>query len=173
MSSVTDASNWVTPLKGQMAPARRSSAVLVVDDEPGMRNFLRKALEQECALVEAADSVETAEELRQRYHFDLLIVDIRLPGRSGVEWLAELRERPAIEGGESRLARLPTLVTQPLFYAAGLPLLHLAAYFGDFAAPSLRGPREMLLLAILPILAGLAMGWKRLPKQKGKAFGTK
>jgi len=91
MSSVTDASNWVTPLKGQMAPARRSSAVLVVDDEPGMRNFLRKALQQECALVEAADSVETAEELRQRYHFDLLIVDIRLPGRSGVEWLAQLR----------------------------------------------------------------------------------
>ncbi len=91
MSSVTDASNWVRPLKGQMAPARRSWAVLVVDDEPGMRNFLRKALEQECALVEAADSVEAAEELRQRYHFDLLIVDIRLPGRSGVEWLEQLR----------------------------------------------------------------------------------
>jgi two-component system NtrC family response regulator len=91
MSSVTDARNWVAPLKGQMAPARRSAAVLVVDDEPGMRNFLCKALEQECALVEAADSVETAEELRQRYHFDLLIVDIRLPGRSGVEWLAQLR----------------------------------------------------------------------------------
>lgn len=91
MSSVTDASNWVAPLKGQMAPARRSWAVLVVDDEPGMRNFLRKALEQECALVEVADSVEAAEELRQRYHFDLLIVDIRLPGRSGVEWLAQLR----------------------------------------------------------------------------------
>ncbi len=76
MSSVTDASNWVRPLKGQMAPARRSWAVLVVDDEPGMRNFLCKALEQECALVETADSVEKAEELRRRYHFDLLIVDI-------------------------------------------------------------------------------------------------
>jgi two-component system NtrC family response regulator len=67
--------------------------VLVVDDEPGMRNFLLKALEQECALVETADSVEAAEELRRRYHFDLLIVDIRLPGQSGVDWLGELRDQ--------------------------------------------------------------------------------
>ncbi|MDX1434498.1 MAG: sigma-54 dependent transcriptional regulator [Gammaproteobacteria bacterium] len=68
-----------------------SSAVLIVDDEPGMRNFLLKALEHDCALVEVADSVERAEALRQRYHFDLLIVDIRLPGRSGIEWLEDLR----------------------------------------------------------------------------------
>lgn len=93
MSSVTDAPNWVESAGDPVAPARRSSAVLVVDDEPGMRNFLLKALEQECALVETADSVEAAEELRQRYHFDLLIVDIRLPGQSGVEWLVALREQ--------------------------------------------------------------------------------
>ena len=66
MSSVTNTSNWVDPLGDQMAAPRRSSAVLVVDDEPGMRNFLLKALEQECALVETADSVESAEQLRQR-----------------------------------------------------------------------------------------------------------
>jgi two-component system NtrC family response regulator len=41
--------------------------------------------------VETAESVEAAEQLRQRYHFDLLIVDIRLPGQSGVEWLEDLR----------------------------------------------------------------------------------
>ncbi|MDX2314845.1 MAG: sigma-54 dependent transcriptional regulator [Gammaproteobacteria bacterium] len=93
MSSVINNSNWVEPLGDHMAGPRRSSAVLVVDDEPGMRNFLLKALDQECALVETADSVERAEELRQRYHFDLLIVDIRLPGRSGVEWLEELRDQ--------------------------------------------------------------------------------
>jgi DNA-binding NtrC family response regulator len=93
MSSITDNSNWTEAARAQMAPARRSSAVLVVDDEPGMRNFLLKALEQECALVETADSVEAAEALRQRYHFDLLIVDIRLPGHSGVEWLGGLREQ--------------------------------------------------------------------------------
>ena len=71
----------------------RSASVLVVDDEPGMRNFLRKALASRCALVETADSVETAEALRRRYHFDLLVVDIRLPGESGVEWVTHLREQ--------------------------------------------------------------------------------
>ncbi|MDX1528685.1 MAG: sigma 54-interacting transcriptional regulator, partial [Gammaproteobacteria bacterium] len=69
----------------------RDAAVLVVDDEPGMRNFLSKALKPHCALVETADSAETAEALRRRYHFDLVILDIRLPGQSGVEWLNELR----------------------------------------------------------------------------------
>jgi two-component system NtrC family response regulator len=93
VSSATDASDWVESLAEPGVHAGRSSAVLVVDDEPGMRNFLLKALEPTCALVEAADSVETAEELRRRYHFDLLVVDIRLPGRSGVEWLQELRDQ--------------------------------------------------------------------------------
>jgi two-component system NtrC family response regulator len=93
MSSVTEKSEWVSAAADEVSRAPRTAAVLVVDDEPGMRNFLSKALEPDCALVEVADSVESAEALRQRYHFDLLIVDIRLPGRSGIEWLGELREQ--------------------------------------------------------------------------------
>jgi len=61
-------------------------SVLVVDDEPGMRTILKKALSKKFAQVDTADSVEEAEELRKRCHFDLLIVDINLPGRSGIEW---------------------------------------------------------------------------------------
>ncbi len=71
----------------------RSAAILVVDDEPGMRNFLKRALENRCALLEVAGSAEEAEALRLRYHFDVLLVDIRLPGLSGLDWLARLRER--------------------------------------------------------------------------------
>lgn len=67
------------------------SSILIVDDEIGMRNFLQKSLIRECGLIEVADSVESAEELRQRCHFDLIIMDIRLPGKSGVEWVQELR----------------------------------------------------------------------------------
>jgi len=69
-----------------------SVAILVVDDEPGMRNFLKRALEKRCALLEVAGSAEEAEALRLRYHFDLLLVDIRLPGLSGLDWLRQLRE---------------------------------------------------------------------------------
>lgn len=71
----------------------KSAAILVVDDEPGMRNFLKRGLENRCALLEVAGSAEEAEALRLRYHFDLLVVDISLPGLSGLEWMSRLRER--------------------------------------------------------------------------------
>lgn len=61
-------------------------SVLVVDDEPGMRTILKKALSKKFAQVDTAGSIEEAEEIRKRCHFDLLIVDINLPGRSGIEW---------------------------------------------------------------------------------------
>ncbi|UCX06378.1 sigma-54-dependent transcriptional regulator [Shewanella glacialimarina] len=66
--------------------ANTSMSVLIVDDEPGMRSFLTKAMLKKFALVETASSITEAEQLRSQGHFDLLIVDIRLPDRSGIEW---------------------------------------------------------------------------------------
>ncbi|HCD14819.1 sigma-54 dependent transcriptional regulator [Shewanella sp.] len=79
------------PLKSKPMPSAVS--VLIVDDEPGMRSFLNKALAKKFALVETAASIEEAEQLRSRCHFDLLIVDIRLPGRSGIEWREALDDQ--------------------------------------------------------------------------------
>lgn len=77
------------------APKPPGISVLVVDDEPGMRSFLKRGLAKRFALVEVAESVDEAEALRQRCHFDLVISDIRLPGRSGLEWVNSLREQGA------------------------------------------------------------------------------
>jgi DNA-binding NtrC family response regulator len=75
------------------------SSVLVVDDEPGIRNFLQRGLGKYFGLVETAKDVVTAEELRQRCHFDLIITDIRLPGETGgVEWVQELRGQGGTTG---------------------------------------------------------------------------
>ncbi|GGI81323.1 sigma-54-dependent transcriptional regulator [Shewanella gelidii] len=74
-------------------PLPSAVSVLIVDDEPGMRSFLKKALSKKFALVETAASVEDAEKLRSRCHFDLLLVDIRLPGRSGIEWHEALDDK--------------------------------------------------------------------------------
>lgn len=71
----------------------REQSVLVVDDEAGMRSFLQRALAERCGAVESTGSVEEAESMLARAHFDLIILDIALPGKSGVEWLIELRER--------------------------------------------------------------------------------
>ncbi|MGB1109153.1 MAG: sigma-54-dependent transcriptional regulator [Gammaproteobacteria bacterium] len=80
----------------QAAPASeavgsRLNSVLIVDDEPGILSFLRKGLEPRFGLVEVAGNADEADQLRDRCHFDLIISDIRLPGRSGVEWVNELR----------------------------------------------------------------------------------
>ena len=69
------------------------NSVLIVDDEAGIRSFLQKGLVSRFGLIEVAEDVETANELRKRCHFDLIIADIRLPGRSGVDWITELREQ--------------------------------------------------------------------------------
>jgi DNA-binding NtrC family response regulator len=67
-------------------------SVLVVDDEEGMRSFLSRALATRCGLVETAATAEEAARLAERYHFDVIVLDIALPGKSGVEWLHDLRE---------------------------------------------------------------------------------
>jgi DNA-binding NtrC family response regulator len=71
----------------------RHNSVLIVDDEPGIRQFLSKGLSQYFGLVETAEDAQGAEELRQRCHFDLIISDIRLPNISGVDWVSDIRQQ--------------------------------------------------------------------------------
>ncbi len=66
-------------------------SILIVDDEAGMRSFLERALKPRCSRVGCAGSVEAATEQMAKLHFDLIILDISLPGKSGIEWLYELR----------------------------------------------------------------------------------
>ena len=83
------------------APSARSevserwplASVLVVDDEPGMRNFMLKTLVPRVGQVFSAESAEAADELLRHHRFDLVVLDIALPGKSGIAWLKELRER--------------------------------------------------------------------------------
>ena len=66
-------------------------SALIVDDEPGMRSFLERALKHRCGLVESAASADEGARLTERYHFDVIILDISLPGKTGVQWLQDLR----------------------------------------------------------------------------------
>ena len=80
-----------TPADGRDAPWQQHS-ILIVDDEPGMVSFLKRALGSRCGRVESAGSVEEARPLVERNRFDLILLDIALPGCSGTDWLHELRE---------------------------------------------------------------------------------
>ncbi|NUO88277.1 MAG: sigma-54-dependent Fis family transcriptional regulator, partial [Cupriavidus sp.] len=65
--------------------------ILVVDDEAGMRSFLSRALEGKVDAVLTADSAEAGAALLEQRHVDLILLDVALPGASGVEWLKALR----------------------------------------------------------------------------------
>ena len=67
------------------------ASVLVIDDEPGMRNFLTKILTPRCKRVEQARSTAEAAAILDQAHFDLVILDNIMPGQTGLDWLAEQR----------------------------------------------------------------------------------
>jgi len=69
----------------------QSFSILVVDDEAGMRSFLERALKPRCGRLATAANVREAAATMARLHFDLIVLDISLPGKSGIEWLLELR----------------------------------------------------------------------------------
>ena len=72
-------------------PALKNASILVIDDEPGMRNFLRKILEPRVKRVEEAASAKEATVLLDQTHFDLVILDNIMPGKTGLEWITEQR----------------------------------------------------------------------------------
>ena len=66
--------------------------ILVVDDDTRLRSLLQRFLRESGFLVSAAKNAEDARERLKSYVFNLLIVDIMMPGETGLEFLAKLRE---------------------------------------------------------------------------------
>jgi two-component system, NtrC family, nitrogen regulation response regulator NtrX len=68
-------------------------AVLIVDDEAGVRSALGGVLRDEGYAVDAVDSGEACLDRVTRAPFDVIILDIWLPGMDGLATLSRLRER--------------------------------------------------------------------------------
>ncbi len=75
----------------EFGPWLAQASILVIDDEPGMRNFLVRTLGPRCKLIELAVDTEEAGRKLDAQHFDVVILDNIMPGKNGVEWLAEQR----------------------------------------------------------------------------------
>ena len=71
--------------------------ILVVDDEPGIRQSLSGALEDDGYSVEAVASGEACLEALGRAEFELVLLDIWLPGMDGMEVLSRVQEIPFAE----------------------------------------------------------------------------
>src|ERR1035437_278495 len=69
----------------------RPISVLVVDDEPALRKVFRTSLAASGFLVKEARSGEEAVDILPQYPFDLVLLDINMPGIGGLEACREIR----------------------------------------------------------------------------------
>jgi DNA-binding NtrC family response regulator len=69
-------------------------AVLVVDDQAGMRDTMVAILKQHGYQVSSAADGETAFNFVQEMPFDVVVMDVRMPGRDGVSVLEEMGNPP-------------------------------------------------------------------------------
>ena len=63
--------------------------ILVVDDDDGIRKLVRQFLNENKYLVTTADSAEDAQEKIKFVEFDLIVLDVMMPGKSGLEFLQD------------------------------------------------------------------------------------
>src|ERR1700737_2715373 len=66
--------------------------ILIVDDEPSIRDSLQGVLEDEGYRPAATDSGESCLELLRKKAFDVVLLDIWLPGMDGLDVLQRIRE---------------------------------------------------------------------------------
>lgn len=71
--------------------ARQALTVLVVDDEPAIQDLLRHFLDEKGYVVRTAGSVGDAIFTLERNIVDAVVLDVRMPGRSGLELLEFMR----------------------------------------------------------------------------------
>jgi DNA-binding NtrC family response regulator len=69
--------------------------ILVADDDQTCRESIQKVLEREGHKVQTADDVDRALEALSVDHFDLVVCDYRMPGKTGIDLLIELKRRQA------------------------------------------------------------------------------
>ena len=67
--------------------------ILVVDDDDGIRSLVKKYLNEKKYLVTTADNAESALEKTKIFYFDLIILDIMMPGKSGLEFIREYKKK--------------------------------------------------------------------------------
>ena len=63
--------------------------ILIVDDDDGIRSLVKKYLNENNFLVTTANSAEDASEKVKIIKFDLIILDIMMPGKNGLEFIQD------------------------------------------------------------------------------------
>ncbi|MDA9598514.1 response regulator transcription factor [Candidatus Pelagibacter sp.] len=67
--------------------------ILVVDDDEGIRSLVKKYLIENKFLITTAESAEDANEKIKIIKFDIIILDIMMPGKNGLEFIQENKNK--------------------------------------------------------------------------------
>jgi CheY-like chemotaxis protein len=79
-------------------PQPAAKTVLIADDEAHMRLLVAATIESDdYRVIEAADADE-AWDLIQRFHPDVCLLDVQMPGRTGLELVRDIKSDPALSG---------------------------------------------------------------------------
>jgi CheY-like chemotaxis protein len=68
----------------------RARTILICEDEAALRELVRVSIGAGFGFIEAADGMQ-ALELAEQHHPDVIVLDLMLPGLSGLDVLAQLR----------------------------------------------------------------------------------
>ena len=78
--------------KKKLVQNKMSKRILVVDDEADVNTALRKVLEQNCFIVDSYENPRLALTNFKPHFYDLLILDIKMPGMSGFSFYREIKK---------------------------------------------------------------------------------
>ena len=67
--------------------------ILVIDDDDGIRSLVKKYLNENKFLVTTAESAEDASEKIKIIKFDLIVLDIMMPGKNGLEFIQDNKKK--------------------------------------------------------------------------------
>ena len=106
--ATTHTANFTAPASSAKSPNTLSGnltrkSILLVEDDPYINQLYSTFLENEGYQVLSAFDAQQADELLKKNSFDLVLLDIMLPDRSGLDILQDLRNDPAT-------ATLPVLI---------------------------------------------------------------
>jgi signal transduction histidine kinase len=88
--SVTSVRETVRPV--EIISGGKKPLVLIADDEPDMRRFLKTELERDCQVIEAVDGNQAVEKALQ-FLPEMILLDMMMPEKDGLQACRELRQK--------------------------------------------------------------------------------
>ena len=67
--------------------------ILIVDDDDRIRNLLKDYLSENSYIVSSAENAEQAKEILGFFKFDIIILDVMMPGQDGYELTKEIKKK--------------------------------------------------------------------------------